>query len=137
MRGRGMQATDVYVWTEDPPAATAPGAPAAAAAAAGAAAPTGVSAEVNDEDEDDDDEDDDMDASARIAAGAHSGQAGAAAPPPPPPPSALPERMLKLRLTAESIVNGVKTEAPFVRKQGSDVWNVCFRIEVSGGLRRG
>jgi hypothetical protein len=117
----------VYVWTEDPPAPRV--APVTARASADAPA-TAVIA--------DDDGEDDGDAGAvaatpalpvaLVASPAAPANAGPSPPAPPPPP--VPDRIVKLRLHAESFVNGVKTDAPFVRRHGADVWNVQYRMEV-------
>ena len=116
----------MYVWTDDAPAPpVVPVVPSAV---------TAVTADLNDEDDDEDGDDDDEPSAGLAGRAGGAGAAGAGGTPsnalPQPPPTVLPDRICKLRLIAESVVNGTKTEAPFVRRQGTDVWNVCFRIEV-------
>ena len=111
------------MWTEDRPPTAAVTPVAAAAAGRGPSGMTaGVTADVNDDDEGDDDDEDDVASPAPSAASPASLAT--------PRPDVLPERVAKLKLTAESVVNGTKTETPFVRRQGGDVWNVSFKIEV-------
>jgi len=119
---------DVYAWTEDrpePPPAAAP-----AVTAAGAAGEK-VPVTVINEDEVGAVDADAVDAALGVAgAGAGAAAAGAASAAPPP---SVPDKIIKLRMVAHSIVNGAKTETPFVRRQGTDVWNVSFRIDVRAG----